>query len=625
MDADTLKMSCEKRRLRHRIRDEKNADEVSILKQQRNKFSHMIRQHACANAASHLDEKAREIENQKDGAQMFHAVHLLQRKKQSPIVVNDASGKLVLRPMESASIIRNHFSAAFADSTCAPLHQEKKPLGIPISEVEVRSAARRLNNGRAIGPDDLPAELIKYGPAPLHRHLADLYTRAINCDDQLSGGHLVPLQKPGKPKCPPSNLRPIVLLTALRKVLSIIALNRIRHAVNTFLSPNQSGFRSGRSTADVVWSYRWIAARCQRVKESFGVLGIDMSKAFDTISRHRLLTILASFLENDEVTNISYLLRNTSLEVRLPGGKSEQFQTNRGTPQGDSLSPVLFVIYLEAVLREVRQIICARPDLGLPTGTEYADDVDFLSSDCKRIQELLPDIAKCLKTWDLNINESKTELTNITRLNDRVCEEWRLTRKLGSLIGDHEDAARRMQLATAALHWLWALWVRGSIVNEWLRVRLYKAYRSCATTTGLGASLAPLVDAFHRQQLWKVIRIRYPAKIKNNTLYKRTNSTPLGISILGARWCLFRHVLRLDQSALANLSMCSYFKPSTEPTWRGRPRTTLPVVLRPDLELVGRTLKTSADSEELRSIAQNRGAWSYLSSHILERYVAAHR
>ena len=174
MDADTLKMSCEKRRLRHRIRDEKNADEVSILKQQRNKLSHMIRQHACANAASHLDEKAREIENQKDGAQMFRAVHLLQRKKQSPIVVNDASGKLVLRPMESASIIRNHFSAAFADSTCAPLHQENKPLRIPISEVEVRSAARRLNNGRAIGPDDLPAELIKYGPAPLHRHLADL-------------------------------------------------------------------------------------------------------------------------------------------------------------------------------------------------------------------------------------------------------------------------------------------------------------------------------------------------------------------------------------------------------------------------------------------------------------------
>ena len=425
-----------------------------------------------------------------------------------------------------------------------------------------------------------------------------------------------------------------MLLTALRKVLSIIALNRIRHAVNTFLSPNQSGFRSGRSTADVVWSYRWIAARCQRVKESFGVLGIDMSKAFDTISRHRLLTILASFLENDEVTIISYLLRNTSLEVRLPGGKSEQFQTTRGTPQGDSLSPVLFVIYLEAALREVRQIICARPDLdvrlGLPTDTEYADDVDFLSSDCKRIQELLPDIAKCLKAWDLNINESKTELTNITRLNDRVCEEWRLTRKLGSLIGDHEDAARRMQLATAALHRLWALWIRGSIVNESLRVRLYKAFVLpvlCYNngTWGLTATAMHRVDAFHRQQLRKVIGIRYPAKIKNNTLYKRTNSTPLGISILGARWRLFGHVLRLDQSAPANLSMCSYFKPSTEPTWRGRPRTTLPVVLRHDLELVGRTLKTSADLEELRSIAQNRGAWTYLSSRILERYVAAHR
>ena len=132
------------------------------------------------------------------------------------------------------------------------------------------------------------------------------------------------------------------------------------------------------------------------------------------------------------------------------------------------------------------------------------------------------------------------------------------------------------------------------------------------------------VDAFHRQQLPKVIGIWYPAKIKNITLCKRTNSTPLGISVLRARWRLFGHVLRLDQSAPANLSMCSYFKPSTEPTWRGKRGTTLAVVLRHDLELVGRTLKTSADLEELRSIAQNRGAWSYLCGRILERYVTAH-
>ena len=44
----------------------------------------------------------------------------------------------------------------------------------------------------------------------------------------------------------------------------------------------------------------------------------------------------------------------------------------------------------------------------------------------------------------------------------------------------------------------------------------------------------------------------------------------------------------------------------------GAGRAQLLVVLRHDLELVGRTLKTSADLEELRSIAQNRAAWSYL-------------
>ena len=60
---------------------------------------------------------------------------------------------------------------------------------------------------------------------------------------------------------------------------------------------------------------------------------------------------------------------------------SELFSTTLGTPQEDSLSPVLFIIYLEAALRDFR--IAAPPkslkDAHLPPETIYADDVDFIS------------------------------------------------------------------------------------------------------------------------------------------------------------------------------------------------------------------------------------------------------
>ena len=100
-----------------------------------------------------------------------------------------------------------------------------------------------------------------------------------------------------------------------------------------------------------------------------------MSKAFDTISRPKLIDALASFLDNDDATLISYLLQHTTLQVRLSGTDGIMFKTDRGTPQGDSLSPVLSVVYLEAALRDVRNILPIRPqldvdlDLHLPTDT----------------------------------------------------------------------------------------------------------------------------------------------------------------------------------------------------------------------------------------------------------------
>ena len=53
------------------------------------------------------------------------------------------------------------------------------------------------------------------------------------------------------------------------------------------------------------------------------------------------------------------------------------FLANVGTPQGDSLSPVLFIVYLETALRKIREI--NRIEEGLPTEKAYADDVDFIS------------------------------------------------------------------------------------------------------------------------------------------------------------------------------------------------------------------------------------------------------
>ena len=80
-------------------------------------------------------------------------------------------------------------------------------------------------------------------------------------------------------------------------MLSLVILARISSKVNSYLSAGQSGFRHSRITADIVFGYRWMAAKSQTYQEAMEILGIDMSRAFDTIRRDRLMQILETFLD----------------------------------------------------------------------------------------------------------------------------------------------------------------------------------------------------------------------------------------------------------------------------------------------------------------------------------------
>ena len=157
---------------------------------------------------------------------------------------------------------------------------------------------------------------------------------------------------------------------------------------------------------------------------------------------------------------------------------SSEFATTIGTPQGDSLSPVLFTIYLEAALRDVRKAAPPRPDEDdtLPFEVVDADDTDFSSTSRPWLALLEPVCCSTLAGWFLRVNPDKTEWTQIARSSDRIMEEWRNTEKLGSLIGDSEDVSRRKQLATVAFRYMWSLWKRRDQVSRTLCLQLYNAF-----------------------------------------------------------------------------------------------------------------------------------------------------
>ena len=129
-----------------------------------------------------------------------------------------------------------------------------------------------------------------------------------------------------------TSLRPIVLLSVLRKTLSLVVFARIADKVDAFLS--QSGFRHGRSTADDAHGSSLTRRQTQRFQSSVRVLGIDTSRAFDTIRRDELITVLDFFLDESELRIIRIHLAETTLEPRLTWNKCPSFTSTNGTPQG---------------------------------------------------------------------------------------------------------------------------------------------------------------------------------------------------------------------------------------------------------------------------------------------------
>ena len=302
-------MSAEQRKLKLWRQNTHDVNNKAVLKLQRNAILHAMRRKARSNTEERLDRMASEVERLHDGAKMFRAVREMTRRPATQLTFHDDAGRIISNSAEINTRVTDHFSRQFTDPTVDGLDAftgEPSQLTRPITPKEVTLAIGKLNTGRASGHDDIPAEFLKCSAELLSHTIANIFNDALQHHELLDIGKgvLILVQKPGKPTGPLTSLRPIVLLSVLRKTLSLIVLSRIAPKVDEYLSSSQSGFRRGRSTADVVFGYRWLCGKAQRQRVTVEFLGIDLSRAFDTIRRDKLLDTLQSFLGESELRMI---------------------------------------------------------------------------------------------------------------------------------------------------------------------------------------------------------------------------------------------------------------------------------------------------------------------------------
>ena len=92
-------------------------------------------------------------------------------------------------------------------------------------------------------------------------------------------------------------------------MLTQITLNRMKQRVDDYTMSWQSAYKRGRSCADIVWAQRMLSSVVMRKGLTFNKMGIDMSRAFDTVKRDTLLRVLEDAgCSEDDMRLVKYLV-----------------------------------------------------------------------------------------------------------------------------------------------------------------------------------------------------------------------------------------------------------------------------------------------------------------------------
>ena len=167
----------------------------------------------------------------------------------------------------------------------------------------------------------------------------------------------------------------------------------LQQYVNPELPDIQAGFRKGRGTRDQIANTCWISKKARESQKNIYFCFIDYTKAFDCVDHNKLWTILKEMGIPDHLT---CLLRNLyagqEVTARTGHGTTDWFQIGKGVCQGYILSPCLFNLYAEYIMRnagleeaQAGYKIAGRNINNL----RYADDTTLMAESEEELKSLL--------------------------------------------------------------------------------------------------------------------------------------------------------------------------------------------------------------------------------------------
>ncbi|MCG7875093.1 MAG: reverse transcriptase family protein [Candidatus Thiodiazotropha endolucinida] len=301
------------------------------------------------------------------------------------------------------------------------LNVQVEDLDKPITEAEVQNVIRSLKRGKSPGFDGILNDFFLDTTTFISPYLVKIYNKIFDSGtypESWCKGLIVPIHKKGD-KNDTNNYRGIMLISTIAKLFSLILRNRLNSWCenNDKFTDFQFGFRDGRNTSDCIFILHSLVQRILKDNAKLFCAFIDYEKAFDTVNRDALwFKLMDHGVSSKLITVLKSIYQKVIAAVKMQSDLSSFFEIALGVKQGEPLSPLLFILFVNDVYSD----LLVRDDQGDVLGVGinelcfflllFADDMVLFSKDPVELQLLLDRLHRYSYEWGLKVNTQKTKV-----------------------------------------------------------------------------------------------------------------------------------------------------------------------------------------------------------------------
>jgi exonuclease III len=334
-----------------------------------------------------IENVIRDILDAEDTNRYLYFKRVRMRKGESIRALREQVGERFVVHTDKANIMRiltsfwrQVFSSRGAQPKITPewLLRRKKPewqgeLLNDISVELVKVHIDHLSAGKAPGEDGVSAELLQMLPDTAVESLTKIFNDSLRTNKipkQWKLSRISLIHKDGS-AYEPGNYRPISLLSTEYKLFTKILADRLSAFMerNQFLSSDQLGYRENKDAIEGVARLIHQVRGAIKNKKKFHTVFIDFTKAYDSVEHWAIKQSLEYYgLPRAFINLVEDMLAEGKADIITEFGVTERFGVGSGVRQGDSISPILFVTFMNPLL----EIITEKTDCKV---TAYCDDV----------------------------------------------------------------------------------------------------------------------------------------------------------------------------------------------------------------------------------------------------------